>query len=89
MLSRFICLPACASVPCLCCVNVVICVSASRRSSNASEKRRGKSSTRSKSPFRSFRFKKNKPAPEATGGHYSDDEDNYNRTIGKPREGDG
>merc|ERR1712051_737417 len=35
----------------------------SRRSSTASEKKRGKSMTRSKSPFRSFRFKK-KSAPD-------------------------
>merc|ERR1712050_374565 len=51
---------------------------ASRRSSTASEKKsgRGKSSTRSKSPFRSFRFKKSKPPPEAASGNYSDDEEN-------------
>merc|ERR1712106_370191 len=52
---------------------------ASRRSSTASEKKsgsRGKSMTRSKSPFRSFRFKKSKPPPEASSGNYSDDEEN-------------
>ena len=54
---------------------------ASRRSSNASEKKRDKSSARSKSPFRSFRFKKSKPAA-ATSGHYSDDEENL-RDLGK------
>merc|ERR1712083_1197209 len=37
-------------------------------------------SARSKSPFRSFRFKKSKEK-EAGSGHYSDDEENYDRTI--------
>merc|ERR1711892_1266870 len=58
---------------------------ASRRSSTASEKKsgsRGKSMTRSKSPFRSFRFKKSKPPPEASSGNYSDDEENL-RELGK------
>ena len=58
---------------------------ASRRSSNASEKKRAKSSARSKSPFRSFRFKKKEKEKEAGSGHYSDDEENYDRTIGKIR----
>jgi spectrin beta len=31
--------------------------------------------TRSKSPFRSFRFKKSKSPPEASSGNYSDDEE--------------
>ena len=48
----------------------------SRRSSTSSEKKRGKSMTRSKSPFRSFRFKKAK----AAGDDLDDDE---LRTIGK------
>ena len=59
------------------------CVLASRRSSNASEKKRAKSSARSKSPFRSFRFKKKEKEKETGSGHYSDDEENYDRTIGK------
>lgn len=58
---------------------------ASRRSSNASEKKRAKSSARSKSPFRSFRFKKKEKEKETGSGHYSDDEENYDRTIGKIR----
>eukprot|EP00092_Neocalanus_flemingeri_P055979 GFUD01066290.1.p1 GENE.GFUD01066290.1~~GFUD01066290.1.p1 ORF type:complete len:259 (+),score=50.04 GFUD01066290.1:61-837(+) len=63
------------------CKYIVLCVlaMASRRSSTASEKKsgsRGKSMTRSKSPFRSFRFKKSKPPPEASSGNYSDDEEN-------------
>jgi len=53
----------------------------SRRSSNASEKKRAKSSARSKSPFRSFRFKKKEKEKETGSGHYSDDEENYDRTI--------
>merc|ERR1719430_1954413 len=57
----------------------------SRRSSNASEKKRAKSSARSKSPFRSFRFKKKEKEKETGSGHYSDDEENYDRTIGKIR----
>jgi len=64
----------------LACFVLTRLVLASRRSSNASEKKRDKSSARSKSPFRSFRFKKSKPAAAASG-HYSDDEDNYDRTI--------
>jgi len=56
-------------------------VLASRRSSNASEKKRAKSSARSKSPFRSFRFKKKEKEKETGSGHYSDDEENYDRTI--------
>jgi len=60
-------------------------VLASRRSSNASEKKRAKSSARSKSPFRSFRFKKKEKEKETGSGHYSDDEENYDRTIGKIR----
>merc|ERR1719397_1218934 len=47
----------------------------SRRSSTASDKKRGKSMTRSKSPFRSFRFKKKQPAGDA--GTQSDDEENF------------
>ena len=69
----------------MCFVNLS-CVLASRRSSNASEKKRAKSSARSKSPFRSFRFKKKEKEKEAGSGHYSDDEENYDRTIGKIRE---
>ena len=67
----------------------VVCTAlGSRRSSTASEKQqRGKSLTRSKSPFRSFRWKKTKPAqPDSLstgGGHYSDDEENFGRTIGR------
>merc|ERR1719309_1673475 len=54
----------------------------SRRSSTASEKRGSKSRTRSKSPFRSFRWKKSKPPPEAYPDHYSDDEqDPRSRTL--------
>merc|ERR1712012_505759 len=49
----------------------------SRRSSTSSEKKRGKSMTRSKSPFRSFRFKK----PKAAGDDLDDDE---LRTIEHP-----
>merc|ERR1712012_210195 len=49
----------------------------SRRSSTSSEKKRGKSMTRSKSPFRSFRFKKAK----AAGDDLDDDE---LRTIEHP-----
>ena len=62
---------------------------ASRRSSTASEKKsgsRGKSMTRSKSPFRSFRFKKSKSPPEAASGNYSDDEENL-RGVGKTEHG--
>lgn len=66
---------------------------ASRRSSTASEKKRGKSMTRSKSPWSSFRFKKNKKEAEgqeaaaaATGAEalrdYLEDDDTL-RTIGK------
>ena len=55
----------------------------SRRSSTSSEKKRGKSMTRSKSPFRSFRFKKSKaPAAAESGAGDLDDDDNL-RTIGK------
>ena len=72
----------------LACFVLTRLVLASRRSSNASEKKRDKSSARSKSPFRSFRFKKSKPAAAASG-HYSDDEDNYDRTIGKTGGGGG
>lgn len=53
----------------------------SRRSSTASEKKRGKSMTRSKSPFRSFRFKKSKAGAE--GGDNDLDGDDTMRTIGK------
>ena len=53
----------------------------SRRSSTASEKKRGKSMTRSKSPFRSFRFKK-KSAPDTESEHGLEDDDNM-RAIGK------
>ena len=70
-----------SSLACVC-VNLS-CVLASRRSSNASEKKRAKSSARSKSPFRSFRFKKKEKEKETGSGHYSDDEENYDRTIGK------
>merc|ERR1712183_513418 len=42
---------------------------------------RAKSSARSKSPFRSFRFKKKEKEKETGSGHYSDDEENYDRTI--------
>ena len=70
----------------MCVFSPYLCVLAlaSRRSSTASEKKsgRGKSSTRSKSPFRSFRFKKSKPPPEAASGNYSDDEENL-RDLGK------
>merc|ERR1711972_598092 len=58
----------------------------SRRSSNASEKKRAKSSARSKSPFRSFRFKKKEKEKETGSGHYSDDEENYDRET---KSGDG
>jgi len=51
----------------------------SRRSSTASEKKRGKSMTRSKSPFRSFRFKKSKAGAE--GGDNDLDGDDTMRTI--------
>ena len=52
----------------------------SRRSSTASEKKRGKSMTRSKSPFRSFRFKRSSKA-SGEGGDLDDDD--TMRTIGK------
>ena len=67
---------------------------ASRRSSTASEKKRGKSMTRSKSPWSSFRFKKNKKeagGQEAAAGgaealrDYLEDDDTL-RTIGKTLE---
>merc|ERR1711997_179993 len=54
----------------------------SRRSSTASEKKRGKSMTRSKSPFRSFRFKK-KSAPDTGSEHGLEDDDNM-RAIEHP-----
>jgi len=56
----------------------------SRRSSTASEskKSRGKSRARSKSPFRSFRWKKSKPPAEASPDHYSDDEENLRAMEG-------
>ena len=75
----------------------------SRRSSTSSEKKRGKSMTRSKSPWSSFRFKKSKKdeaevAGGAAGGggaeavrDYLEEEDAM-RTIGKllgARAGDG
>ena len=47
------------------------------------EKKRDKSSARSKSPFRSFRFKKKSPTAESGAGQYSDDEENYGRALGK------
>ena len=76
----------CRSYSSRCVFLLYLCVLAfaSRRSSTASEKKsgRGKSSTRSKSPFRSFRFKKSKPPPEAASGNYSDDEENL-RDLGK------
>lgn len=66
------------------CISILF-AALSRRSSTASEKRegRGKSLTRSKSPFRSFRWKKSKPAPDTLSGHYSDDEENFGTTIGR------
>ena len=76
--------PSSLNRPSLACVCFNLsCVLASRRSSNASEKKRAKSSARSKSPFRSFRFKKKEKEKETGSGHYSDDEENYDRTIGK------
>jgi len=54
----------------------------SRRSSTASEKKRGKSMTRSKSPFRSFRFKK-KSAPD-TGSEQGLEDDDTMRAIEHP-----
>ena len=76
--------PSSLNKPSLACVCFNLsCVLASRRSSNASEKKRAKSSARSKSPFRSFRFKKKEKEKETGSGHYSDDEENYDRTIGK------
>ena len=79
-------IPSSLNKPSLACVCFNLsCVLASRRSSNASEKKRAKSSARSKSPFRSFRFKKKEKEKETGSGHYSDDEENYDRTIGKIR----
>ena len=74
----------------------------SRRSSTSSEKKRGKSMTRSKSPWSSFRFKKSKKEEAEVGGgaagggaeavrDYLEEEDAM-RTIGKllgARAGDG
>ena len=57
----------------------------SRRSSIGSDKR-GKSLTRSKSPFRSFRWKKSKPAADSVSGNFSDDEGGHDgRTVGRSR----
>ncbi|XP_059087816.1 spectrin beta chain-like isoform X3 [Tigriopus californicus] len=59
--------------------------SSSRRGSTASEKKRGKTRTRSKSPFRSFRWPKSKSKAEseaaAAASYYSDDEDNLRRPL--------
>eukprot|EP00095_Tigriopus_kingsejongensis_P000631 maker-scaffold275_size226830-snap-gene-1.25 protein:Tk00631 transcript:maker-scaffold275_size226830-snap-gene-1.25-mRNA-1 annotation:"spectrin beta chain" len=61
--------------------------SSSRRGSTASEKKRGKARTRSKSPFRSFRWPKSKTKAEAEGsGAYSDDEDNLRRPMSERSE---
>ena len=60
--------------------NLFVLALLSRRSSTSSEKKRGKSMTRSKSPFRSFRFKK----PKAVDIDPDDlDDDDTLRTIGK------
>ena len=55
--------------------------SASRHGSVSSEKKRPKSRTRSKSPFRSFRWPKKSKPEAAEGGSYSDDEDNIRKSV--------
>lgn len=57
----------------------------SRRSSTASRDGRGKSLTRSKSPFRSFRWKKTRPDTQSTGNASDAEEDQFGRTVGRWR----
>jgi hypothetical protein len=58
-----------------------------RRGSTASDKKaRSKSRARSKSPFRSFRWPKKTRPEAAAASHYSDDEEQVQRTLGKSLE---